>query len=50
MTAGTAVETIFKREDLVVGAALAALAVLAWLSLLGGAGTGMDPFAMSGWG
>lgn len=47
--ASTAVETVFKREDLVVVAALAALAMLAWLSLLGGAGTGMDPFAMSGW-
>lgn len=46
---GTAVEKLFKREDLVVATALVALALLAWLALLGGAGTGMDPFAMSGW-
>lgn len=46
---GATVETLFRREDVAVGAALATLAVLAWLALLGGAGTGMDPIAMSGW-
>ena len=30
-------------------AALVVLTGLAWLALLAGAGTGMDPFAMSGW-
>jgi predicted metal-binding membrane protein len=46
---GTAVEALARREDAVVLAALAALALLAWASLLAGAGTGMDPLAMSGW-
>jgi predicted metal-binding membrane protein len=45
---GTAVEALFRRENIVVPAALVVLTGLAWLSLLGGAGTGMDPFAMSG--
>jgi predicted metal-binding membrane protein len=45
----TAVETLFRREDIVVLAALVMLTLLAWLALLTGAGTGMDPFAMSGW-
>lgn len=44
-----ALETIFKRDTAVVAAALLALTLLAWLALLAGAGTGMDPFAMSGW-
>jgi len=43
------VEALFRREDIAVLAALVALTVLAWLALLAGAGTGMDPFAMSGW-
>ena len=34
---------------MVVAAALCLLTLLAWLFLLAGAGTGMDPFAMSGW-
>ena len=42
-------EAIFKRDTAVVAAALLALTLLAWLALLAGAGTGMDPFAMSGW-
>jgi predicted metal-binding membrane protein len=46
---GTAVEALVRREDLVVLAALVALVVLAWVALLAGAGTGMDPFAMSAW-
>lgn len=46
---GTVVETLLRRQDAVIVAALAALTVLAWLALLAGAGTGMDPFAMSGW-
>jgi predicted metal-binding membrane protein len=46
---GTAIEVLFRRGDVVVLAALVALVLLAWLALLGGAGTGMDPFAMSTW-
>lgn len=46
---GTAVEALFRREDIVVLAALVMLILLAWLALLAGAGTGMDPFVMSGW-
>jgi predicted metal-binding membrane protein len=46
---GTAVEALFRREDIVVLAALVVLTLLAWLALVAGAGTGMDPFAMSGW-
>jgi predicted metal-binding membrane protein len=37
------------REDAVVFAALATLILLAWLSTLAGAGTGMEPATMSGW-
>jgi predicted metal-binding membrane protein len=46
---GTTVERLFRREGVGVIAALVALTLLAWLALLGGAGTGMDPVAMSGW-
>lgn len=46
---GTDFEALFRRDDVVVLAALVALVLLAWLVLLGGAGTGMDPFAMSAW-
>lgn len=45
-----AVETLFRRDDAVVLAAILLLALLAWLATIAGAGTGMDPFAMSGWG
>jgi predicted metal-binding membrane protein len=45
----TTFETLFRRESLVVLAALVALTLLAWVALLLGAGTGMDPLAMSGW-
>jgi predicted metal-binding membrane protein len=45
----TALETLFKRESAVVLGALVALTLLAWVALLAGAGTGMDPAAMSGW-
>src|SRR5687768_11982431 len=45
----TAIEVWCKRESTLVLAALAALILLAWAALLLGAGTGMDPFAMSGW-
>jgi predicted metal-binding membrane protein len=38
-----------KHENAVVIAALAVLTLLAWLALLAGAGTGMDPATMSGW-
>jgi predicted metal-binding membrane protein len=44
-----ALEAIFRRDTAVIAVALLALTVLAWLALLAGAGTGMDPFAMSGW-
>jgi predicted metal-binding membrane protein len=46
---GTAVETLFRRDDAVVLAAIVTLILLAWLATIAGAGTGMDPFAMSGW-
>jgi predicted metal-binding membrane protein len=39
---------LFLREDKLVAVALAALVLLAWLATLVGAGTGMDPAAMSG--
>jgi predicted metal-binding membrane protein len=45
----TALETLFRRDGAIVAAALVALTLLAWLALLAGAGTGMDPVAMSGW-
>jgi predicted metal-binding membrane protein len=45
----TAIETLFKRDDAVVLAALLLLLLLAWLATLAGAGTGMDPLVMSGW-
>src|SRR5690242_9805306 len=38
-----------RRDNVIVLAALGALTVLAWLALLAGAGTGMEPTAMSGW-
>ena len=47
--ADLALEAIFKRDNTVVALALLALMLLAWLALIAGAGTGMDPFAMSGW-
>jgi predicted metal-binding membrane protein len=46
---GAALETLLRRDGLVMAAALVALTLLAWLALLAGAGTGMDPVAMSGW-
>jgi predicted metal-binding membrane protein len=42
-------EGLLKRESAVVLSALAALTLLAWLAVLAGGGTGMDPAAMSGW-
>jgi hypothetical protein len=47
--ADLALEAIFKRDNTVTALALLALMLLACLALLAGAGTGMDPFAMSGW-
>jgi predicted metal-binding membrane protein len=44
-----ALETLLRRDAIVVMGALGALILLAWIALLGGAGTGMDPAAMSGW-
>ncbi|HEX2447436.1 MAG TPA: DUF2182 domain-containing protein [Methyloceanibacter sp.] len=46
---GTAVEHVARHDGFIVGAALLLLILLAWLALLAGAGTGMDPIAMSGW-
>jgi predicted metal-binding membrane protein len=46
---GLASETLLKRDNAIVAGALASLVALAWLAVLLGAGTGMDPFAMSGW-
>ncbi|MGH6866335.1 MAG: DUF2182 domain-containing protein [Methyloceanibacter sp.] len=47
--AATTLETLLRRESAVVLAAIVVLALLAWLALLAGAGTGMAPAAMSGW-
>jgi len=47
--ATAALETLFRRDGIVVMGALGALILLSWIALLGGAGTGMDPAAMSGW-
>jgi predicted metal-binding membrane protein len=44
-----ALETLFRRDGVVVIGALGALILLCWIALLAGAGTGMDPAAMSGW-
>jgi predicted metal-binding membrane protein len=49
MFAGAAIERLFRREDLIVAAALLLLALLAWLAVLAGAGTDMNATAMSGW-
>jgi predicted metal-binding membrane protein len=42
-------ETLLKRDSAIVAAALVTLVALAWFAVLLGAGTGMDPVAMSGW-
>jgi predicted metal-binding membrane protein len=47
--ADTALEALARREGVIVVAALVALTLLAWLALLAGAGTGMNPAAMSFW-
>ena len=47
--ADTAPEALVRHAGALVVAALVALTLLAWLALLAGAGTGMDPVAMSGW-
>ena len=46
---GTAVERVFRREGIVVLASLVPADPARLAFLLAGAGTGMDPFAMSGW-
>jgi predicted metal-binding membrane protein len=43
------IESVFRHEGSVVAAALFLLTLLAWVALLLGAGTGMDPLAMSAW-
>src|SRR5262245_55914977 len=45
----TAIESVLRRDGVIVASALILLVLLAWAVLLAGAGTGMDPFAMSGW-
>jgi predicted metal-binding membrane protein len=45
----TAPEALARRQRAIVVAALVTLTLLAWLALLAGAGTGMDPVAMSFW-
>src|SRR5215831_11586542 len=40
---------MLRRDGAVVLAALVLLSLLVWLAVLAGAGTGMDPAAMSGW-
>jgi predicted metal-binding membrane protein len=47
--AAAALETLLRRDGIVVMGALGALILLAWIALFAGAGTGMDPGAMSGW-
>jgi predicted metal-binding membrane protein len=42
-------ESVLRRDGAVVLAALVLLSLLAWLAVLAGAGTGMDPAAISGW-
>ena len=42
-------ESVLRRDGAVILAALVLLSLLAWLAVLAGAGTGMDPAAMSGW-
>jgi predicted metal-binding membrane protein len=44
-----ALETLLRRDGIVVIGALGALILLSWIALLAGAGTGMDPAVMSGW-
>ena len=46
---GSALEALLKHENAIVLAALLLVTLLAWIALLAGAGTGMDPAAMSGW-
>jgi predicted metal-binding membrane protein len=45
----TAPEALARRQRAIAVAALVTLTLLAWLALLAGAGTGMDPVAMSFW-
>ncbi len=48
-TAPLALEGLLKRDRLIVILSLGALALFCWLAVLTGAGTGMDPFAMTDW-
>ena len=45
--AEAALESLLRRDTLIVIAALVALTLLAWIAVLTGAGTGMNPFAMT---
>lgn len=47
--AALALEALVRRETAIVAAALIVLTLLAWLAVLAGAGTGMDPLAMTAW-
>lgn len=49
MRSDPGIETVLRRERTVVALSLVALAALAWLHLLNGAGTGMSVLAMSTW-
>ena len=49
MSSSSAIERALTRERLIVSAALAVLVALAWLYVLGGAGTGMSVIAMTTW-
>jgi len=49
MTSTTATEALLRRDRLIVGVSLIVICVLSWLYLFAGAGTGMNPAAMSTW-
>src|SRR5688572_28995384 len=49
MPGTTLTERVVRREQLIVGAGLAAITGLAWTYVLTGAGTGMSTVAMTTW-
>jgi predicted metal-binding membrane protein len=49
MSQMTLTERVVRREQLIIGAGLAAITGLAWLYVLAGAGTGMSTIAMTTW-
>jgi len=46
---GTRVERLVRADRVVIGAGIGFIALLAWVGLILGAGTGMSPFAMTTW-